>query len=430
MQWPDLAYDTILCRYSEIAMKKRNRRQFEECLVAGLRRCLTPLGTLRSRRDRGRIFLRYRDDSAFSPADCQLLRQRLAHVFGLASASPGFGIAPELTAIEATIDHSFAAVYSAVAASIADQRPIRYAMRARRSNKSFALTSNQLEVYFAEKLLLKYPRLKIDLCNPELMITVEVRQESAFIAYESIPGPGGLPSGSTGKVLALLSGGIDSPVACYEMMKRGCRVEYVSFHSSPYTPPTTINKVARLAQTLNQLQLPGRLLAINLLPAQKIIRDQCSTRLRTVLYRRLMMRLSCIAASAMQCQALVTGDNLGQVASQTLTNLDVIDRAATMLVLRPLISANKQDTVDRAIHIGTMDISAEDVPDSCTVFLPPSPTTSAALNRVLDDEDKLNLPELIEQCLQQSYLLDPETLEETELPALTTAAAKWLRFQG
>ncbi|MBU0717449.1 MAG: hypothetical protein KJ749_04300, partial [Planctomycetes bacterium] len=262
---PRLQYNAVICRYNEIATKGRNRVQFETLLVAGIRRVLSELGRIRVLRERGRIFLLPpRGRLFFSPEDGDVLRTRMPNVMGLASASPGFLVPPELAPIEAVITQTFPEVCRMVSQRIAEPQSIRYRMRARRDNKSFPLTSTQLEVYFAELLLPQFPRLRVDLQAADLSVQIEVRKQRAFVSYEHIAGPGGLPSGVSGHVLALLSGGIDSPVACYQLLKRGCTLDFVTFHSSPYTPPELIAKVARLVRLLNRFQDGGRLVVVNL----------------------------------------------------------------------------------------------------------------------------------------------------------------------
>ncbi|MBP5300038.1 MAG: hypothetical protein J6Y80_01410, partial [Victivallales bacterium] len=213
-------------------------------------------------------------------------------------------------------------------------------------------------------------------------------------------------------VLALLSGGFDSPVACYEMMRRGCNVDFITFHSAPYTPPATITKVCGIVRKLNEFQKRGRLVAVNLLPLQKAIRDACEDRHRTVLYRRCMTRLATVVARHFGDQALVTGDNLGQVASQTLANLDVISNATPMLILRPLLTYDKLDIMGAADRIGTAALSLEKVPDSCTVFAPEHPATNAHLDAILADEAKLNLLEGLRACLRQTVIMNATTYAE------------------
>jgi thiamine biosynthesis protein ThiI len=410
-------YDGVLCRYSEIATKGRNRSQFENRLVEAIQSALKPELRARVLRERGRLFLRPpKGASGFTQSETALIRSRLPRVSGLTSASPGFLVLPELEAIERVVYATFAEAYAAHAA-VADG-PVTYSIRARRSHKAFPLRSAELEIRFADVLLDRYPRLKVDLQDAQLKAELEIREDRAFVSYERIEGPGGLPVGTGGRVLALLSGGIDSPVACYQMMRRGCTVDFVTFHSSPYTPPGLIAKVAGLATVLNRFQGQGRLVTVNLLPAQKDIRDRCRPRFRTLLYRRFMVRIAGIIAECLKARALVTGDNIGQVASQTLDNLHVISEAVDLMILRPLLTLDKNDTMAVARQIGTLQPSEEEVPDSCTVFAPPRPATTARVRQLREDESLLDVPDLIRQCLEQSALIDLDTLEPSPIPKL------------
>lgn len=407
--------DGILCRYSEIATKGHNRGEFERLLVRALRRHLAPLGPLKVDRIRGRIFLFPKAASFFPDDVSDILREAAPKIFGLASLSPGSHVPPSLEAIEDAVLNTFPAVYEAWVQRnpASPDTPIPYAMRARRNNRAFPMTSTEIEIHFAELLLPRFPRLKVDLKHPDLRVDVEVRENAAFISYEQIAGPGGLPPGSGGRLIALLSGGIDSPVACWQAMRRGCTMHYVTFHSAPFTPPAAVSKVARLVSRLNPLQYrPGRLYAVNLLEGQKAIRDQCNARFRTVLYRRLMVRISTVIARVENALALLTGENLGQVASQTLENMTVIDRAADLPILRPLLTFDKNETTAIARAIGTYDISKEQVPDSCTVFAPDRPITTATVERVLEQEARLDLPALIRACVAATTVIDPETFVE------------------
>jgi thiamine biosynthesis protein ThiI len=420
MTYPDLPYNAVLCRYNEIATKGRNRRQFEDRLVSGIRRVLKRLGTLRLQREAGRLYILPPEGvDAFSPADLAEIRRRLPVVTGLASASPGFLIKPELAEMERVVDESFETIHQAVAASLPPGEPVTYRMRANRNNKRFPMRALELEIHFAERLVPRYDGMVVDLKHAALTVELDVRHVRAFVCYERIPGPGGLPEGTGGRLLALLSGGIDSPVACYQMMRRGCRVDYVTFHSAPYTPPALFAKVARLAEILNDFQAAGRLYAVNLLPAQRLIRDDCRSRYRTILYRRFMVRIANRIADFTKAKALLTGDNIGQVASQTLDNMVIINEASARMILRPLVAADKQDTVAVAERIGTMEESKESVPDSCTVFAPQDPCTAATLRRIEEEEAKLDVEALVEECLAATVRLDLATLAETPWAQLT-----------
>ncbi len=418
MWLPYLPYNAIICRYNEIGTKGRNRVIFEEHLTDALKRALAPIGRLHVNNDHGRIFFTPQDKHTLAEEDITTLRQVVPTVAGVSSISPGFLVEPTFEAIEAVVMQHFAIAAEALAKAPADI-PRTYAMRAHRANKSFPMSSNELEIHFAKALLPQTPWLHLDLSAASLEIEVEIRHHAAFVSFERIDGPGGLPVGSSGRVLALLSGGIDSPVACFQMMRRGCEVDFVTFHSEPYTPPEYITKVTGIARKLNTYQRFGRLIAVNLLEAQKQIRDNCQDRYRTVLYRRLMLRIAEQLALSFHARAIVTGDNIGQVASQTLDNMAVINSAVSMMVLRPLLTFEKLETTELAMKIGTYDMSKVQVPDSCTVFAPDSPATRTLLPAIQKDEEHIDLPALVSSCLGTAVIIHTSTGEQTPLAEVT-----------
>ncbi len=419
MTWhPFLAYNAVLCRYNEIATKGRNRQDFVKHLADGIQRMFSGLGQLDIRFPHGRILaLPKAPKTSFTAADLALLRQRAPLVPGLSSLSPCFLLPSDLHAIEQAVQEHFPAVHAALQAR-QPSLDMTYAMRARRSDKDFPLTSEQLERHFAHLLLPNYTDLRLDLNHASLVMELEIRHRQAFLFFERINGAGGLPQGTGGRVLALLSGGFDSPVACHQMMRRGCVVDYVTFHSSPYTPPAYLTKVCSLVRKLNECQRRGRLVAVNLLPAQLIIRDHCRSRYRTVLYRRFMLRLAERIAHDFEAHALVTGDNIGQVASQTLVNMATIQAATQIMVLRPLLTYDKLETMAMAERIGTYEISKEPAPDSCTVFSPTDPATAAQLQDVLEDEAALDIAALTNECLAKTTIINANTMREHEYLAV------------
>ena len=272
--------------------------------------------------------------------------------------------------------------------------------------------SKDIEIDIASMLFRQFGEaVKIDLENPDISIGIEVREETAVVYYDIVKAAGGLPVGSNPPVLALLSGGIDSPVACNMLMRRGCHVDFLTFHSFPYTPREAVEKTARLAAVLNQWQRPGTLFACNISEVQKLIRDNCTEKFRTVLYRRAMMRIAAKLCEKYSLKAIVTGEAVGQVASQTIENMGVINRAADMLILRPLCGMDKNETILRAKEIGTFDISIEPMTDSCTVFAPGSPVLRAKLHTAEWEESRI--PEY-EQALQQAF----ENVETVNIPEI------------
>ncbi|HAR66826.1 MAG TPA: tRNA 4-thiouridine(8) synthase ThiI [Lentisphaeria bacterium] len=405
-----LPCNAVLCRYAEIAIKKGGRSAFERMLVRNIARALREWPDLQVQRIWGRIMVVRPKYIAFTPEMITDISRKLTWVFGVDSFSLGVRTPTAIPEIEEIVDRIVDIGYRELAAT---HEVVTYRTRARRGEKSFPLSSEEIEIHFADRLLPKYDRLKIHL-NDDAMLTVwvEVREQWTFIFADEQLGPGGLPIGSNGRAMVMLSGGIDSPIAAYLTMKRGCRVDFLTFHSFPYTEQESIEKVAKLATVLNRYQKAGRVWACNMLGAQRAVRDGCTERFRTVLYRRIMTRVSGRLAYALYRTALVTGDALGQVASQTLPNMDVINRATDMLILRPLLGMDKRETVAIARRIETYDISKQQCADSCTVFMPDSPATKATVEEIEREEAKLDMDALIEVCLNNVTVINTKTFEE------------------
>ena len=404
-----LAYDAVLCRYGELALKGQNRKHFEKLLQKNIKRGLRKL-SLQFVPVRGRLLFHKKDSSPFTSDELDYLKTNLSRAFGLVSFSPGFLIKPVLEDIEACIYDNFPMILARYG-----DRQVRYRMRARRSNKSFPLRSKEMEIRFADVLLTKYPNLKLDLVDAEFTIRLEVRDEAAFVSLESVPCPGGLPAGCSSPALVLLSGGIDSPVASYMMMSRGCKCNFLTFHSYPYTKEELIDKVGKLVKQLNLFQGQGKLYACNLAQAQRIIRDECQEKYRTVFYRRLMMRVSEALAAKTGDEALVTGEAVGQVSSQTVRNLTAINNATNMLVLRPLIGVQKEFIIDIARKIETFDLSNIDCADSCTVFMPQAPVINTPVGIIEEEESKLDMADLLEKSLATIQLVNLASFELEEI---------------
>ena len=378
-------YNCIICRYHEIATKGNNRNMFERCLVDNIRRLLKGIVDCKVLRIRGRIWIEHPEKRNYTPDEVQAMVPALQKAFGIETFSPAMRVDSDMDAIRNTVINMIPRVF--------EGKPdtVTFRVRARRSNKRFPLKSKDIEIDLVSAVAscFDHRRFKLNLNDDaELTLGCEVRDEFSLLYFDTYNGPGGLPVGSNPKVLTLLSGGIDSPVAAYLIMKRGSPTDFVSFHSFPYTPEETTDKVKGIAAHLNTFQAGGKLHLVNLLEFQKAVRDNCSERLRTVLYRRAMLRIAERIAQETGCRALVTGDALGQVASQTLVNMDTINRAIDMLVLRPVVGEDKLDTIATAEKIGTMKLSEKQVPDSCTVFAPSSPATSAPL-LIAEKEEQL-----------------------------------------
>lgn len=406
VSFPSFQYNAILCRYGELALKGGNRGAFEKKLAENIARTLKQDADIKCLRTNGRIVIVPKKSAIFQRGELEKISRRLPHIFGLTSASPAFITASDKEQIEKLIMDKFPILYNSISSQLKSGQALTYAIRVRRRGGSFPVGSMQLEKEFADKLLPRFEKLKVDLTDPILRIDVDIRSEKTYIMWERIKEPGGLPMGTGGRVLSLLSGGIDSPAACYKIMRRGSGTDFITFHSYPYTPPATTRKVSRLAARLNTYQPPGKLFSVNLLDAQKKIRDQAYPRYRTILYRRLMVRIAEHLARETGAYALVSGDNLGQVASQTLENLSVISSAVRIPVLRPLLCNDKNETMALAREIGTFSISSQQTPDSCTVFAPKQPVTRTTVEKIEREEQNLDIQDLLSVSLDNTDLID------------------------
>ncbi len=412
-----MIYNAIICRYHEIATKGNNRNMFERCLVDNIKRLVGRNANCRVLRVRGRVWIERQDGGAFDAAEIAHFREVLPRAFGVESFSPAVRIPVDMDRIRECALELARELFAAA------PEHFSFRIRARRSNKRFPLTSNQIEVDLITRIGEEFgeKRFSIDLDRADYTLGCEVRDEFSALYLERLPGPGGLPVGSNPRVLTLLSGGIDSPVAAYLTMKRGSGTGYLTFHSSPYTPPEAIEKVKRLGAILNTFQRPERLFAANLASFQREVRDRCRDRFRTVLYRRAMMRIAEMIAERCGYKALVTGEALGQVASQTIDNLNTINRAVHILILRPLIGADKLESIRIAERIGTMEISSEQVPDSCTVFAPVNPATAVTLEAAEEEERKIpDYAAILEKIVDEVEVFVPG---ETEAAANHSAGA-------
>jgi thiamine biosynthesis protein ThiI len=328
--------DSLLIRYHEIALKKGNRRYFIELLKRNLISAVKDLGIKEIRSLPARILLTFKADY-----DPEVLIERIRSVFGVANFSRVERTARDIDTLRARILES--------------------------------LNGSRFESF----------RM------------VEILPHDAFFGFNKIAGPGGLPVGASGRVVALISGGIDSPVAAYRMMQRGCRLIFVHFHSTPYLDQTSQQKVRQLVTELTRCQFRSRLYLIPFGEIQRQIVAAVARPLRVILYRRMMLRIAEQVARREKCKALITGESLAQVASQTLDNIAVIQEAAELPILRPLVGMDKQEIIDQARRIGTYQISSIPDQDCCQLFVPKHPATGARLADVQQDEKKLDIEELL-----------------------------------
>ncbi|WDE95631.1 tRNA 4-thiouridine(8) synthase ThiI [Lentisphaera profundi] len=415
----NIPVNCFLLRYNEIGTKGKNRWQFEQKLLNNISRQLTNRNEFNYYRDQGRFALKKRDNSFFSPKEIQIATEALNRTFGLESYAPGIMTDPDSDTILELIEKHFPSAYELGKNQLLPQQDYTCRVRCRRSWKKFPYTSKEMEINIADKILPSYDDLKVNLKKAHLTIGVEIRPDIAFIHFQDYKGLGGLPVGSSDPVLCLLSGGIDSPVAAFKAMQRGSHVNSVTFESFPYTQPELIDKVAKLQNILDRYQdRPAQFYACNMAESQKMIRDKCSERFRTILYRRIMMRVSSVLAVHLKAKALLTGEAVGQVASQTLANMDTINRSTDTLVLRPLVCMDKNEVIAIAEKAGTFDVSNIQCADSCTTFAPGKPATNGNPRLLEEQETRYEASDAIIDCLKNTRLIDTHSLEETPVPEL------------
>ena len=369
----------VIVHYHEISLKRGNRPLFLRKLQENLARAVSDLGPVRVIQLPGRIVL----DLEGNP-DPQGVRERLDRVCGIANTALALRTGSALDRIKAAVDHV-----------IDRQTFTSFRITARRAFKTFPLTSTDLNRELGAHVLARRPEARVDLHHAALNVHVEVLPHEAFVYPDRRPGPGGLPVGSSGTVAALISGGIDSPVASWRMIKRGCRVLFVHFHSVPYLPDASIWKVRQLVSRLTQWQYVSRLYLVPFGEIQREVVLAVSPMARVVVYRRLMVRIAEALARQSGALALVTGESLGQVASQTLHNLARIDEVALLPVLRPLIGMDKIEITDEARRLDTLEISNEPDADCCALFVPAHPGTRLSQEEVADMEARLDIPALV-----------------------------------
>lgn len=387
---------TLVIRYGEIGLKGGNRPVFERALCENLKAALGPLPGLRTQRLRGRILVQ-----AQVPLEDHA--HRAAQVCGVTSLSPAVSTHLDLDLVIAT---AVSQLEQSMLKEFAGRDQVPFRITVNRSNKAFPHTTPEIIEKLAEAVLSRWPELKVDLNHAELNLEIDFREDQALVFARRIAGPGGLPVGTLGRGMTLLSGGIDSPVAAWMGMKRGLRMEFISFYSFPHVGPQSREKIIRLAEKLAEWQ-PRTLLHIVPFSAyQEAIRDNCPAPYRTVLYRRAMSRIACRISGRRKCKALITGESLGQVASQTMQNIAAIEEASTLPILRPLIGMDKVEAIDIARRIGTYDLSNLPAPDCCTVFQPESPVLFANLEDVHAAEAALDLDTLTRDAVRGSEMLE------------------------
>lgn len=387
----------LILRCGETALKGKNKPYFERALVERVRMQtgrFAKYGKLDIKRHQGLIFLR-------SPKEAPLgdIIIQVAKVFGVESISHAIEAERDMDSIqEAAVGYML---------DLMEKRPIKtFKVEAKRSDKDYPILSPEIAKKVGGKILKGCKVLRVDVHNPDCLLFVDVRTDRTYIYEDKIMTQGGLPLGTNGKGMVLLSGGIDSPVAAFMMAKRGMTIEAVHFHSYPYTSERALEKVERLGKILSQYVGKFNINVINLLPAQEEIIKNCPQDENTLLVRRFMMRIGEDLAKNRGCEFLVTGENLGQVASQTAGGLVVTDAAVEIPVMRPLIAFDKVDIMAKAREIGTFETSIEPFEDCCTVFLPAHPVTRPLLKDILESEKLLDIEEITKTVMTSIKVIE------------------------
>ena len=385
----------LLVRYAEIHLKGLNRPFFEKSLVHRIELALRPIGA-DVVREQGRIFV-YGVPQDQLPAAAD----KLSRVFGIHSVSPA-------VSCEKVWEDIVEAAYTLVEARLAGAEHLSFKVMSRRSDKRFPMRSEDICRTLGGLLLERFPQLSVDVHKPDLYVGVEIRQNRAFVYADEIAGVGGMPVGCNGHAMLLISGGIDSPVAGYMIAKRGVRISAVHFFSYPYTSERARDKVVELARILTSYTGAITLYLVPFTEIQLAIYEKCPQSETTVLMRRLMMQISERIALASGAQALVTGESIGQVASQTIESLTVTNDAVTLPVFRPLIGFDKEEIIDRAKAIGSFETSILPYEDCCTVFVPQHPVTKPKLDAIRQSESLVDFEPMIEKALLETITQDVE----------------------
>ena len=375
----DLA-QVYLVHYGEIALKGRNRRRFESMLATHIREVLKKIGAAQVRLLTGRIWIEFAD-----AVSIQTVSDKLKKIFGIVHFAPTVRIAPTIEALKESLlqalpRHDFKS----------------FAVRAHRGEQHFPVGGQWVNENIGA-FVQEQTGWKVDLENPEVTIRITLLAKHIFYSFQKIAGPGGLPVGMGGRVGCLLSGGIDSPVAAYRLMKRGCQPVFIHFHSAPYTTPESQEKVWTLAEKLSEYCLEAEIVMVPFGTIQQAIVAQTEESYRVILYRRMMVRIACALAKQHHFRGLVTGESLGQVASQTLSNLAALDAVSDLPILRPLVGMDKEEIIQEARKIGTYETSIEPHQDCCSFMLPTNPRTQSRLPELEKVESALDVATLVAQ---------------------------------
>lgn len=383
--------EIILIKNGELALKGLNRSTFEDILIKNIRKRIKPLGEFEYRKEQSTVSVIPMDDYI----DMDEVSDRIGRVFGIAAYSRALQVEKDIDVILEQ-----APIY--LAEQLRNAKTFK--VEGKRADKKFPLKSPELSAEVGGAILNKFPHLKVNVKNPEILVTIEIREKFAFIRGNQTKGAGGMPTGTAGKSAILISGGIDSPVAAYMMAKRGLVLNAIHFASPPYTSPQAEEKVHNLLRKVSKYSGNITLFTVGFTEIQEAIRDNCPEELFTLIMRRFMMRISQKIADREDCKALITGESLGQVASQTLNALACTDAVVSIPVFRPVIGLDKEEIIKISRQIDTFDISIEPYEDCCTVFTPKHPKTKPQISILEQAELALDVDALIDRALENTKI--------------------------
>lgn len=389
-------YDTILIRYGELSTKGKNKKDFIKRLSKNIQQVLEDKPMLEFVNTYDRIYIRLHGEDPYSCID------RIQKVFGISSFS-----------ITQKVENNIEVIQEACLAIAQENETGTFKVVAHRSDKTFEMKSDQINRAVAG-IILRNTEHKVDVHKPSFKIHVEVRQTHTYITSKIIPGAGGYPVGINGKAMLLLSGGIDSPVAAYYVMKRGVEVEAIHFSSPPYTSTSAQEKVLELARLVSQYQGRMKVHVVPFTDLQLAIYKECNESYAITIMRRMMVRIAEKIAKKNRCLALATGESLGQVASQTLESMGVINEVIKMPILRPVVTFDKLDIIDVAKKIGTYETSILPFEDCCTIFTPKNPVTKPLSHRAEEYEAKFDFESLIDECVANTNCIVVKPIKEME----------------
>lgn len=380
MNWKE-----ILIRYGELSTKGRNRNAFTGRLRDNIRYAFADLPKMEIITERDRMFIRPKEDETMKE-----VLSRLPHIFGIQSFSPVASCSLDLEDIKDTAVRVVQAI---------EREGKTFKVTVKRSYKPFPLETNELQLFVGSHVLRNFPEIKVQMKKPDIELRVEIRREGAYMTAEVIKGAGGLPIGSNGKSILMLSGGIDSPVAGYQMLKRGVRLDAIHFHSPPYTSDRSKEKVMDLAEKLSRFGASVKLHIIPFTEIQEEIQKQIPENVSMTTTRRMMLKIADRVREETGALAIITGESLGQVASQTLESLTAINAVTNTPILRPLIAVDKQDIITIAQEINTYEVSIRPYEDCCTIFTPASPKTKPKLEKVEFYESFKSFDDMLEKAV-------------------------------